>query len=89
MELINYTLLWVWEVLDELLEQRPEICRCETCRYDIACMAVNRLKPNYVVSKHGRVYAKTKMLSQQIRTDVLTEVTKALEQVRKNPHHLD
>lgn len=89
MELVNHTLLWVWETLDLVLAERPQVCQCERCRYDMACMALNRLKPNYVVSKHGTVYAKTKMLSQQIRTDVLTEVVRAVEKVSKNPHHLE
>ena len=89
MELVNYTLMWVWEVLDEVLKNKPDICACEKCRFDIACLAVNRLKPNYVVSKHGGVYARSKMRSQQNRTDVLTEVLKAIEQVSRNPHHLE
>lgn len=89
MELVNYTLNNVWEILDEVLSKREDICKCEQCRYDIACMAVNRLKPNYVVNKHGGVYAKIKMLSQQNRTDILTEVIKAVEKVSTNPHHLE
>lgn len=89
MELVNFTLKWIWEILDEVLKEREDICKCEKCRYDIACLAVNRLKPNYVVSEHGRLYAKTKMLSQQSRTDVLTEILKAIEKVTANPHHLD
>lgn len=88
MELINYTLNWVWETLDEVLQEREDICKCESCRYDIACMAINRLKPNYVISEHGKIYAKIKMLSYQSKTDVLTEVVKAVEIVSKNPHHL-
>jgi len=89
MELVNYTLIWVWEALDEVLNKRPDICSCEKCRFDMACLAVNRLKPNYVVSKHGQVYARSKTLCQQNNTDVLTEVLKAIEQVSKNPHHLE
>ncbi|MCR4442212.1 MAG: late competence development ComFB family protein [Peptococcaceae bacterium] len=86
---MNYTLIWVWDVLDEMLAQRPEICRCEKCRYDMACLALNRLKPHYAVSKHGSVYTRTKMLSQQHQATVLTEVIRAIEQVSKNPHHLE
>lgn len=89
MELINYSLNCVWDMLDEILAERDDICKCEKCRYDIACMAVNRLRPNYVVSEHGKVYAKAKMLSYQSRTDVLTEVVKAIERVSRNPHHLE
>lgn len=89
MELVNYTLNHVWEVLEEVLSKRDDICKCEQCKYDIVCMAVNRLKPNYVVNRHGSVYAKIKMLSQQNRTDILTEVIKAVDKVCANPHHLE
>lgn len=88
MELVNYTLQWVWQVLDEVLLNKPEICRCDVCRHDMACLAANRLKPNYAVSDHGQVYIKSQMLKQQTYADVLTEVLKAVEQVSKNPHHL-
>lgn len=88
MELVNYTLNIVWDILDEVLSEREDICKCEQCRYDMACMAVNRLKPNYVVNRHGSVYAKVKMLSQQNRIDILTEVVKAVDKVSANPHHL-
>lgn len=87
MELINYTLEWVWELLNEVLAERDDICKCEDCRYDMACMAINRLKNNYAITEPGRIYTKAKMLSQQSRTDVLTEVLKAVEVVSKNPHH--
>jgi competence protein ComFB len=88
-ELINRTLHCVWQTLDEVLEKRTDICKCEKCRYDMVCMALNNLRPNYFVSKHGSVYAKLGDLSQQKRTDVLTEVTRAVDRVSNNPHHLD
>ena len=42
-ELINYTLKWVWEVMDEVLPQYPDICKCERCRHDIAAFAATGL----------------------------------------------
>lgn len=88
MKLHNYTKDWVCDTLDEVLKDRPHICDCQQCRYDMAAMALNRLKPHYVVNRHGSVYAKSKMLGQQHRTDVLAEVIKAVEHVSKNPHHM-
>lgn len=89
MQLINFTEKRVWETLDEMLEEKTGICKCERCRLDIAAMALNRLKPNYAVSKHGNVYARIKMLGQQTCADVVAEVAKALEQVTARPHHLE
>ncbi|MDD2432770.1 MAG: late competence development ComFB family protein [Clostridia bacterium] len=87
MELINYTLKWVWEVMDEVLPQYPDICKCERCRHDIAAFAANRLAPFYAVSRQGSVITKTKLLSQQSRAEILAEVIKAIETVNKNPHY--
>lgn len=89
MELLNHTEHMVWQTLNELLDQRTDICKCEKCCYDMACMALNQLKPNYSVSNMGSVYAKLKVLTQQSHTDVLTEVARAIEKVSQNPHHLD
>ena len=87
MELTNYTLEWVWEVIDEVLAEYPNLCKCDRCRYDIAAFAANRLPPSYIVSKNGYVYTKTKILSQQKKADVLAEVIKAIDIVSKNPSH--
>jgi competence protein ComFB len=73
--------------MDEVLPKYPDICKCERCRYDIAAFAANRLTPFYVVSRNGYIFAKTKLLSQQSRADILAEVIKAIEIVSKNPHH--
>lgn len=87
MELINYMLKWIWEVMDEILPQYPDICKCERCRQDIAALAANRLVPLYVVSRQGYIFTKTKLLSQQSQADILAEVIKAIEIVSGNPHH--
>lgn len=87
MDLTNYTLNWVWEVIDEVLVNYPNVCKCERCRYDIAAFAANRLPPSYAVSESGYVYTKTRILSQQKKADVLAEVIKAIDIVSKNPSH--
>jgi len=87
LELINYTINWIWEVMDEVLPKYPDVCQCERCRYDMAALAANNLKTGYVVSHNGYVYTKTKILSQQNKADILSEVIKAINTVSKNPHH--
>lgn len=75
------------DLLKEILCEYPDICKCEKCRFDMIAMAANRLKPQYIVSKQGQVFAKANALSQQSQADVLTEVIKAVEKVSKNPRH--
>lgn len=87
MELINFTLKRIEDLLEKILQDYPDICKCERCRLDIIAMAANQLKPHYVVSEKGQVFAKTNILSQQSQTDVLSEVILAVGKVSKNPHH--
>lgn len=89
MELINQTMNDVWQTLEKVLAQNPEVCRCEKCRYDMACLALNNLKPKYYVSQHGSIYVKLGQMSQQSCADILTEVTRAVDKVSRNPHHLE
>ena len=89
MEPVNYTLNWISEILDEVLDNYSDVCHCEQCKNDMIAYAANKIKPSYVVNKHGHVYAKSKMLDQQDRTEILAEVINAINKISKNPHHLE
>ncbi len=86
-ELHNYTEKVVREVLDEILNKREGICKCEKCRLDIMAIALNNLPPQYYVSEKGEVFSKLLATYVETRTKVVTEVTKAAMQVEKQPHH--
>lgn len=77
----------VWELLDKVLAQDPEACRCDSCRYDIAALALNQLPPRYTVREKGAVYSKLSMLETQHRADVYQALTQALLIVKKSPRH--
>ncbi len=62
-------------------------CGCEKCKLDAAALALNNLKPKYVVTEQGRVLGRANNMSQQFNTDVTLEVTKAIEIVGRSPHH--
>ncbi|HBT47443.1 MAG TPA: competence protein ComFB [Peptococcaceae bacterium] len=83
----NYMEDCVWELLDNVLAQDPEACKCDVCRHDIAALALNRLPPRYVVREEGAVYTKLAMLEAQYRADVYAALTAALMQVKENPRH--
>lgn len=87
MELKNYMEVLVFDVMDEVLQNKPDICDCKRCKLDIAAKALNSLPAKYVVSQHGEVYTKSSVLEQQSKTDVLSKVVAAIEHVKKNPHH--
>ena len=87
MELHNYIEKVVREVLDDILARKSDICKCEKCRLDMMAIALNNLPPQYYVSDKGEVFSKLMSTYADMRTKVLTEVTKAVMQVEKQPSH--
>jgi len=83
----NYMEECTWEFLDEVLTKYPEVCNCESCRYDIAAIALNNLPPRYVVREKGEIYSKASMLRIQYRADIYAALTKAIFQVKESPRH--
>ncbi len=41
----------VIRITNELLKDREDICTCDKCKLDIAAIALNNLKPKYVVNR--------------------------------------
>lgn len=60
------------------------VCRCEKCSDDIRAMALNNLKPYYVTSKKGEIFAEYANLQTQYKADVYGSLTRAIEFVSKN-----
>ncbi len=75
------------DTIDRIIRERDDICDCDRCRLDIAAIALNNLKPKYVVTEKGGLYAKVDILDYQYDVDLIKEVTQAIEIVNKQPHH--
>jgi len=86
MELKNYMEEMVLNYMEDVLKDF-EMCKCDTCRLDIAAKALNELPPQYFVTKKGEVYSKIKNLKLQFEADVVTAITKAAELVKNKPRH--
>ncbi len=83
--LYNVTEKLVLNKLDATLK-KMNCCRCDRCKEDIVAIALNNLKPKYVVA--NRDYIKQKVHDfNEIGSEVTTEVIKAVLTVRKNPRH--
>lgn len=82
----NYMEDLVKMYMDNLIKDM-DICKCEQCCSDIMAIALNNLPSKYVVTNEGETYSKTSILIQQFEIDVISEITKAIEMVRKNPRH--
>jgi len=78
------------EVRKELMNQLRKIkniCNCEKCQEDMVAVALNNLKPIYVVTDKGETYTRIKEMEVQFMADVTREVAKAVSMVSKEPHH--
>lgn len=77
----------VFTALDKMLKPMDNLCKCDKCRNDIAAIALNNLKPNYVVTEKGYLYSKVKNMDSQFNADVMSSLIKAMEIVKNNPKH--
>jgi len=87
MKIQNYMEDVVHDELELLLAERDDVCKCNKCQMDMMVWALNRLPPKYVITDRGRLYTKLKEQEVQFKADVVQELTKAIEFVRKNPKH--
>ncbi|MCT4661266.1 MAG: late competence development ComFB family protein [Tissierellales bacterium] len=83
----NMVEIEVRKELENQLKKRKQICHCEQCKEDMVAIALNNLKPRYVVSYKGETYTRIKELEIQFMVDVTREVIKAIELVNREPHH--
>ncbi|MEG0773032.1 late competence development ComFB family protein [Clostridium sp.] len=83
----NYMEIAVEHLLPKLLQDYKHVCNCEKCLDDIRAIALNHLKPLYVVTEQGNLYAKVNEMEIQFSADVLKELINAIDKVSKNPKH--
>ena len=83
---VNCMEIWVEEYMEILLE-KLDCCKCDKCKRDIFTLAVNNLKPYYVATTLGTIMAKIESTKQQVETNIVVEVTKAINKINSNPNH--
>lgn len=82
----NYIERMVWNLLPEIMSN-ANMCQCEQCQVDVVAMSLNNIKPKYVVSEKGALYAKLNALEAQNEADVITQMAKACAIVKTKPRH--
>lgn len=74
--------------LEEILDSKKGICKCDFCKTDMAAYALNRVRPMYVVSSRGVVHTenfKRKRIQEEI--DVYALVAEAVDVVSNMKRH--
>lgn len=77
----------VIRITNELLKNRDDVCTCDKCKLDIAAIALNNLKPRYVVTEMGGLLGRVNTMDCQFDVDLIKEITKAIEIVGSEPQH--
>ena len=87
MELTNFMENAVKNVFEEMLRNEPYRSASfdERTQMDIMAYALNRLPPKYVVTQKGHLYTRVNELRQQFNTDIVVELSKAIEHVKAHP----
>lgn len=84
----NYMEVCVEDMLKPILKEINS-CSCDKCVMDITAIALNSLKPKYVVTKKGELYSKLTTLRHQFDVEIIAAITKAAVIVARDPRHED
>lgn len=87
MELKNYMEDYVISKLNEVMLQYPDCCQCESCKMDIANLALNHLPPKYVSTEKGRVFARVECMESALAVEALKQIDAAIAIVQAHPRH--
>ena len=85
-QLRNYTEEAVKLYMDRWFKE-SDICQCENCRLDVMAIMLNNLKPKYVVTDKGALWAQMDDFDPQYKIDFMTAMTQAIQIVRNGPRH--
>ena len=77
----------VEEILPLVLKEYIDMCKCQNCIDDIKALTLNNLNPMYCSTEICAIVSRLKISEVQNNTDILSEITKAIEIVSKNVRH--
>ena len=82
----NFTEEAVKLYMDRWFES-TDVCHCDTCRMDVMAIMLNNLKPKYVVTDIGALYAQLDDFDPQYKIDFMTIMSQAAQIVKNDPRH--
>ncbi|RED51725.1 late competence development ComFB family protein [Cohnella lupini] len=72
---------------DNYLKTNGLKCDCEKCQIDIVLLTLNHVPPHYTSSQAGEAYIKALYQEPQLQSDILRELTKAVQVIQERPNH--
>ena len=64
-----------------------DVCQCDDCRLDVMAIMLNNLKPKYVVTEKGALYAQLDDFDPQYKIDFMAVMSQAAKIVKNGPRH--
>lgn len=96
MKVFNVMEELVFETVDEIFEEKRkkgfDLADCEQCRLDVACYALNRLQPEYLISGRGLAHVQNDLKNDfQKQADIVALVNDGLELIsrKQRPYYRD
>lgn len=83
----NYIEKIVRDELNKFYKEDRTLCKCDKCFQDIITLTLNNLPPMYVSSNVGHIMTMYNLTKDQLQAQVMVELLKALDQVKKHPNH--
>lgn len=83
----NHMEILIENHLPALIKDTSHIQNCEKCMNDVQAIALNHLKPMYIMSDKGMIYSKLKELDLQFQSDIIRELVQAIALVERQPRH--
>ncbi|MEA5010192.1 MAG: late competence development ComFB family protein [Angelakisella sp.] len=80
---VNIIELFVLDRLDAAFA-KFNCCKCDRCKKDVIALALNKLKPKYVVTEQNKINS---YATSQTNIDVSTAIVQAIITVKANPRH--
>lgn len=75
-------------VYASLLKAQPEFCSCERCQDDVITLALNHVKPRYVVGDPlGAAVTRVSLSQDAARAEIAVIVFDAMRRVAESPRH--
>lgn len=82
--LVNIMEYLVIDKLDEAYEKFNNCCKCDKCRQDAAALALNRLKPKYIVVEESQL---PYQIAKNNSPEVAASIVQAILKVKAHPQH--
>ena len=87
-KLMNWNAVAIYEKIEEVLDDRRDICHCEECVLDLVAYTLNRVPPLYGTSMLEPLHP-DKEKERKLEEKIEKIINSGLKKIAQHPHHLE